>query len=155
MKLREIKAVLRLLEGSDVTEFEYQDDAVRMTVRRGHAVPAAPAPSMIAMAPAQLPVQAGPAVAGMATETPTTTVPTVHVVTSPFVGTFYRTPAPDADLFVKVGQQVEVGDTLCIVEAMKLMNEIEADVAGTVRKALVENGQPVEFDQELFVIDPA
>jgi acetyl-CoA carboxylase biotin carboxyl carrier protein len=77
-----------------------------------------------------------------------------HKVLSPIVGTFYRAPSPDADAFVQVGQHVNVGDTLCIVEAMKLMNEIESDAAGTIVKILVENGQPVEYNQPVFVIKP-
>jgi acetyl-CoA carboxylase biotin carboxyl carrier protein len=77
-----------------------------------------------------------------------------HGVTSPFIGTFYRAPAPDSPPFVEVGQRVEEGQTLCIVEAMKLMNEIEADISGTVKSILVEDAQPVEFDQKLFVIQP-
>ncbi|WP_374759174.1 acetyl-CoA carboxylase biotin carboxyl carrier protein [Arhodomonas aquaeolei] len=79
--------------------------------------------------------------------------PTGHTVRSPMVGTFYRSPSPGSTAFVEEGQQVEVGDTLCIIEAMKMLNQIEADKAGTVRSILVENGQPVEFDQALFVID--
>ena len=151
MKTKEIKAVLGLLEGTDITEFEYEDEGVRIAVRRGAvggptvvANPYAGMPSvsgMPAVTPAMPAAEAAPAHSG-------------HVVTSPFVGTFYRAPAPDSAPFADVGQRVTKGQTLCIVEAMKLMNEIEADVDGVVKRILVENAQPVEYDQELFVIEP-
>jgi acetyl-CoA carboxylase biotin carboxyl carrier protein len=103
-----------------------------------HYAPAAPAPA--AGAPAAAPAPAAPA------------AETGHVVKSPMVGTFYRSSAPGAPAFVEVGQAVKEGDTLCIIEAMKLLNEIDSDLSGTVTKILVENGQPVEFGQPLFVI---
>ncbi len=150
MKTKAIKEVLALLEGTDVTELEYEDEGVRIAVRRGGA-----APTVVAAPFAGMPsTGAMPAV--------TAAVPTVdasppaisgHQVTSPFVGTFYRAPAPDAAPFTDIGQRVTKGQTLCIVEAMKLMNEIEADVDGVVKAILVENAQPVEFGQELFVIE--
>ena len=80
-------------------------------------------------------------------------MPEGHTVNSPMVGTFYEAPSPGAKPFVEIGQQVNLGDTLCIIEAMKMMNQIEADKAGTVRQILIENGQPVEFDQDLFILD--
>ncbi len=146
MNLKQIKAVLRLLDASDVTEFEYEDEGVRLRISRG---PTAPVVAAAAPALAPSPAPAAPALA------PEPTVPASqhHKVTSPFVGTFYRSSSPDADPFAEVGQRVEPGQTLCIVEAMKLMNEIEADVAGVVRRCLVDNGEPVEFGQELFEID--
>ena len=147
MDMKKIKAVLRLLEGTDVTEFEYEDESLRLRLNRGQAPAAAPAimAAPFPGAPVSLPA-AAPAAADA--------VESGHGVTSPFVGTFYRAPAPDTPSFVEVGQRVEKGQTMCIVEAMKLMNEIEADVSGTVKSILVENAQPVEFGQKLFVIQP-
>ena len=146
MNLKQIKAVLRLLDASDVTEFEYEDEGLRLVIRRGPAGQAVQttvaASPVLAAAPA--PVVGSPIAAAS----------TVHKVTSPFVGTFYRATSPDSDPFADVGQRVEPGQTLCIVEAMKLMNEIEADTAGVVLRVLVDNGEPVEFGQELFEIEP-
>lgn len=144
MQIDDIKAVLELIDGTDVTELEYEDEGVRIAIKRG-----APAPTMMAgVAPMAFgaPGLAAPAAAAVPMETG-------HVVTSPFVGTFYRAPSPDSAPFAEVGQRVEKGATLCIVEAMKLMNEIEADVSGAVTKILVENAQPVEYGQALFVIE--
>ncbi|MCP4869315.1 MAG: acetyl-CoA carboxylase biotin carboxyl carrier protein [Proteobacteria bacterium] len=151
MKTKEIKAVLRLLDGTDVTEFEYEDEGLRIVVRRG-----APAgPTVVAAPFAGLTSVAGmPAVTSAVPVVDAAPAHSGHVVTSPFVGTFYRAPAPDSAPFADVGQHVTKGQTLCIVEAMKLMNEIEADVDGVVKRILVENAQPVEYDQELFVIEP-
>jgi len=149
MDMKKIKAVLRLLEGTDVTEFEYEDESLRLRLNRGQAAAAAPAIMAASFpgAPVSLPAAAAAPAAAEAVESG-------HGVTSPFVGTFYRAPAPDTPAFVEVGQRVEKGQTMCIVEAMKLMNEIEADVSGTVKSILVENAQPVEFGQKLFVIQP-
>ena len=149
MNLKQIKAVLRLLDASDVTEFEYEDEGLRLTIRRGHA----PQTGQTVMAAPQVAAQA---LAPAAASAPAPAPPASNLlkVTSPFVGTFYRSSSPDVDPFTEVGQRVEPGQTLCIIEAMKLMNEIEADVAGTIRRALVENGEPVEFGQELFEIEP-
>jgi len=152
MDIRKIKKLIELLEESDVEELEIQegDDSVRISRRREQAagtqyvshVPA-PAPQAAAPAPAPAPAAEEPAApAG----------PTGHTVNSPMVGTFYRAPSPTAQAFVEVGQTVNAGDVICIVEAMKMMNQIEADKAGTVTEILVENGQPVEFDQPLVVI---
>ena len=149
MDMKKIKAVLRLLEGTDVTEFEYEDESLRLRLNRGQAPAAGPA-IMAASFPGA-PVSLSPAAAAPVAAEP---VESGHGVTSPFVGTFYRAPAPDTPSFVEVGQRVEKGQTMCIVEAMKLMNEIEADVSGTVKSILVENAQPVEFGQKLFVIQP-
>ena len=144
MKMDEIKAVLELLEDTDIREFEYEDENLRLGIKRG----AASAPMVASMAPAAM---AGPvAGGGGAAAAPESG----HVVPSPFVGTFYRAPSPESAPFTEVGQRVEAGQTLCIVEAMKLMNEIESDISGTVKKILVENGQAVEYDQALFVIEP-
>jgi acetyl-CoA carboxylase biotin carboxyl carrier protein len=147
MQIDDIKAVLDLIEDTDVSELEYEDEGVRIVVRRGSR-----APAMVAAPPMHAPAFGAPvghaAPAGPA-------VPSGHVITSPFVGTFYRAPSPDSPPFTEVGQRVEKGQTLCIVEAMKLMNEIEADKAGVVRRVLMENAQPVEYGAALFEIDPA
>ncbi len=149
MQIDDIKAVLDLIEGTDVSELEYEDEGVRIVVRRGSQAPtmvAAPSLHGTGMASMQLPNPGGP---------PAAPVSTGHLVTSPFVGTFYRAPSPDSPPFAEVGQRVEKGQTLCIVEAMKLMNEIEADKSGTVRRILIENAQPVEYGAALFEIEPA
>ena len=99
------------------------------------------------------PPAAAPATVEPAPAAAEESVPQGHTVDSPMVGTFYEAPSPGAKPFVEVGQKVSVGDTLCIIEAMKMMNQIEADKAGTVRQILIENGQPVEFDQDLFILD--
>ncbi|MGC8120583.1 acetyl-CoA carboxylase biotin carboxyl carrier protein [Marinobacter sp. VGCF2001] len=153
MDIRKIKKLIELLEESDVEELEIQegDDSVRISRRReqapgGHYVShyAAPAPHAPAPAPA--------AETAPAPEAPAPAAPKGHSVKSPMVGTFYRAPSPTASSFVEVGQTVNAGDVICIVEAMKMMNQIEADKAGTVTEILVDNGQPVEFDQPLIVI---
>jgi len=144
MKMDEIKAVLELLEDTDIREFEYEDENLRLGIKRG----AASAPLVTAMAPAPM---AAPA---LGTGSAAAETVSGHVIPSPFVGTFYRAASPESAPYTEVGQRVEAGQTLCIVEAMKLMNEIEADISGTVKKILVENAQAVEYDQALFVIEP-
>ena len=152
MDIRKIKKLIELLEESDVEELEIQegDDSVRISRRREQAAGqyishySAPAPAPQA-APA-----AAPEKPAAAPEAPAE--PQGHSVKSPMVGTFYRAPSPTASSFVEVGQTVKEGDVICIVEAMKMMNQIEADKSGTVTDILVENGQPVEFDQPLVVI---
>jgi acetyl-CoA carboxylase biotin carboxyl carrier protein len=144
---KQLKALLKTLEEGGVAEFEYQDDKYRLRLalsNRGGAAlaaapPAAPAPAAAPAAPS-----AGPSSRETAGE------PGTVFVTSPFVGTFYRSTSPDAEPFVEVGTTVRKGQTLCIVEAMKLMNEIEADAAGVIVEVLVDNGQSVEFGQKLF-----
>jgi acetyl-CoA carboxylase biotin carboxyl carrier protein len=123
-----------------------------------HAAPVAPSVSPAPVMAAAPVATAAPAVSAPAPAAPAPAAPAAqkpgHLVTSPFVGTFYRTPAPDQPAFVEVGTVVKKGQVLCIIEAMKLMNEIEADAAGKVAEILVENGQPVEFGQALFRIEP-
>ncbi|GAB4172619.1 MAG: acetyl-CoA carboxylase biotin carboxyl carrier protein [Wenzhouxiangellaceae bacterium] len=152
MDLRKIKKLIELLEESNLTELEIHegDDSVRLSRAAAQgpvtvAMPAAPAP-----APAAAPAAAPPQEADKPGDGDA--LPDGHVVRSPMVGTFYAAPNPDAEPFVKEGQQVDKGDTLCLIEAMKMFNQIEAEVSGTVVKVLVESGQPVEFDQPLFVI---
>jgi len=146
--IRKIKKLIELLEESSLTEIEIVEgeESVRL-VRNGHAqaMPFAP-PPMFAPAPAVAPQAVEPA----ASEEDQ--VPEGELVLSPMVGTFFAASGPGAESFVSMGQRVGVGDTLCIIEAMKMFNQIEADVAGTVVAILVENGQPVEYDQPLFVI---
>ncbi|MEF1285532.1 acetyl-CoA carboxylase biotin carboxyl carrier protein [Vibrio sp. M250220] len=151
MDIRKIKKLIELVEESGIAELEISEgeESVRIS-RNGTAMPApihyAAAPAPVAAA-APAPAAAAPAPAA------TPAVPAGHQVLSPMVGTFYRSPSPDAKSFVEVGQTVKAGDTLCIVEAMKMMNQIEADKSGVVTAILVEDGQPVEFDQPLVVIE--
>jgi len=149
MDIRKVKKLIELLEESDIAEIEIKegDDSVRIS-RKSSAI-AEPiyastpqAPRLAAAAPAEPASAAEPATPAL----------NGHVVKSPMVGTFYRSPSPTAAFFVEAGQSVKAGDVLCIVEAMKMMNQIEADKSGTVEAILVENGQPVEFDQPLFTI---
>ena len=152
MDIRKIKKLIELVEESGITELEVQEE--EGTVRISRAAPAvAPAaiqyaatPVAPAAAPAAAPVVAAPA------EAPAAEI-SGHQVRSPMVGTFYRSPSPEAKAFVEVGQTVKVGDALCIVEAMKMMNRIEADKAGVVKAILVNDGEAVEFDQPLIVIE--
>ena len=152
MDIRKIKKLIELVEESGITELEVQEE--EGTVRISRAAPAvapaaiqyAAAPVAPAAAPAAAPVVAAPA------EAPVAEI-SGHQVRSPMVGTFYRSPSPEAKAFVEVGQTVKVGDALCIVEAMKMMNRIEADKAGVVKAILVNDGEAVEFDQPLIVIE--
>jgi len=152
MDIRKVKKLIELLEESGIAELEIREgeESVRIsrqsTVSGSQAVTTAAAPIV---APA--PVPTAPA----ATESAPAAEPEIagHVIKSPMVGTFYRAPAPGAKVFVEVGQSVSVGDTLCIVEAMKLLNQIESDKAGIVKAILIENEQPVEYGQPLFIIE--
>jgi len=153
MDLRKLKTLIDLVAESDIAELEVTEGESKVRIVKSSATPqgqmmmmpsnmqqfSAPAPAAAPAAPA---TPAAPAVA----------VETGHVVKSPMVGTFYRSSSPGAAAFVEVGANIKEGDTLCIIEAMKLLNEIDADVSGVVTKILVENGQPVEFGQPLFVI---
>jgi acetyl-CoA carboxylase biotin carboxyl carrier protein len=158
MDIRKVKKLIELLEESNIDEIEIKEgeEAVRISRNSAKFAPApAYAPAPVAPAPAPAPAAAAPAApaAPPAPEAPAAAPATSgHVVASPMVGTFYRSPSPTAPAFVEVGQTVKVGDVLCIVEAMKMMNQIEADKAGTVEAILVENGEPVEFDQPLVSI---
>lgn len=150
MDLRKIKKLIDLLEESNLAELEIKEgeEVVRLSRVPKNTAPVAAAP--VAAAPA--PVAAAP-VALAAVETPAVAaLPAGHVVKAPMVGTYYASATPGTPAFVKVGQQVKAGETLGIIEAMKMFNQIEADVAGTVQAILVENGQPVEFDEPMFVI---
>ena len=152
MDIRKIKKLIELLEESSLSEIEIVEgeESVRLARGGGGQIAVAPAPMM---APAPV-APAAPAPAAPAEEAAEAedAVPEGEIVPSPMVGTFYAASGPEADAFVKMGQSVGVGDTLCIIEAMKMFNQIESDVSGTVVAILVENGQPVEYDQPLFVI---
>ncbi|MDD4862465.1 MAG: acetyl-CoA carboxylase biotin carboxyl carrier protein [Alishewanella agri] len=152
MDIRKIKKLIELLEESGISELEITEgeESVRIS-RNGPAQHYAPAPMHYA-APAPAPV-AAPAAAPVAAAVAEKPVVSGHVVKSPMVGSFYRAASPTSKSFVEVGQSVKVGDTLCIVEAMKMMNQIQSDKAGVVKEILVENGEPVEFDQPLFIIE--
>ncbi len=156
MDLDLIKKLIKVVEKSEITDFTVEEGDLKISISKKQpetnfvSMPTAPA---VAAQPA--PVPAVPQAVDSAPEAKTEAVSEdegLHEVKSPIVGTFYRAPAPDADPFVKVGDKVAVGTTLCIVEAMKLMNEIESDVSGTVVKILVENGTPVEYNQPMFLI---
>jgi acetyl-CoA carboxylase biotin carboxyl carrier protein len=150
MDLRKLKTLIELVENSGIAELEIHEGEERVRITRAVAgqhlvaVPAAATPGGAALPP--------PAPLAAATAPPEAPEPEGHVVKSPMVGTFYRSSSPGAKPFVEIGDAVKEGDTLCIVEAMKLMNEIESDGSGTIKAILVENGQPVEFGQPLFVI---
>lgn len=155
MDIRKIKKLIELVEESGITELEVQEE--EGTVRISRAAPAvAPAAVQYAAAPVVAPT---PAAAPVQAPTAATSAPATsdelsgHLVRSPMVGTFYRSPSPEAKAFVEVGQSVKVGDALCIVEAMKMMNRIEADKAGVVKAILINDGDAVEFDEPLIVIE--
>lgn len=150
MDIRKIKKLIELLEESDLTEIEIVEGEESVRLTRG-GVAAAPVQASVGV-PAQAPAQAAPAEPGPVTPDEEESIPEGQLVRAPMVGTFYSSSSPEAEPFVSMGQKVGVGDTLCIIEAMKMFNQIEADVSGTVVAVLVENGQPVEFDQPLFVI---
>ncbi|MBG6240608.1 MAG: acetyl-CoA carboxylase biotin carboxyl carrier protein [Candidatus Symbiopectobacterium sp. Dall1.0] len=156
MDIRKIKKLIELVEESGIAELEISEGEESVRISRA---PAAPSYPMMQQAYAPMMQQPAPALATAVAPAPEAAVAAApaavsgHTVRSPMVGTFYRTPSPDAKAFVEVGQHVNVGDTLCIVEAMKMMNQIEADKAGVVKAVLVENGQPVEFDEPLVVIE--
>ncbi len=153
MDIRKIKKLIELVEESGIAELEISEGEESVRISR-HGAAAAPAPVHYAAAPVAAPAPAAAPVAeAPAAEAPAAAVPAGHQVLSPMVGTFYRSPSPDAKSFIEVGQKVNAGETLCIVEAMKMMNQIEADKSGVVAAILVEDGQPVEFDQPLVVIE--
>jgi acetyl-CoA carboxylase biotin carboxyl carrier protein len=162
MNLKELKELIEFLEEKNIAEFELERGDVKVRIRRAGEHPAGHAhgePRFYAVSPAPSPLpEVGVApVAGAGTPpAPAQPVPEegLHMVKSPIVGTFYEAPSPGAPPFVKPGDQVEVGQVLCIVEAMKLLNEIESDVAGEIVKKLASNGQPIEYGQDLFVIRP-
>lgn len=150
MDLRKLKTLIDLVSESNVSELEITEAEGKVRIVKGGGVP------MVMQAPVVMP-QAAQAVsapvAAVASVPAAPTEPSGHAVTSPMVGTFYRSASPGAKAFVEVGSQVKVGDTICIIEAMKILNEIEADKAGTVTQVLCENGQAVEYGQPLLIIE--
>jgi len=152
MDIRKVKKLIELLEESGIAEIEINEgeESVRIS-RYGSGAPAAPI--QYAPAPVAAPVAEAPAAAATAAEAKDDGIPSGHVVNSPMVGTFYTAPSPGAKDFAKVGDSVSEGETICIIEAMKILNQIEADKSGTIKAILVENGQPVEFGQPLIVIE--
>lgn len=153
MDIRKIRRLIELLEESGINEIEIREGEESIRISRSTPVSAPPhAPAYV---PASVPpTQPTPAPAAPTSESQAEEEPIGgHALRSPMVGTFYRAPSPGANPFVEEGQSVQVGDTLCIIEAMKMLNQIEADAAGVVRRILVENAQPVEYDQPLFIIE--
>ena len=153
MELKDIKKVVQMMKENDLTEFLLEDEACTLQLKRGsndapQVIAAAPqmiaaAAPAIAAAPATAPVDAPAADSGLVE------------ITSPMVGTFYRSPSPDSDSFSEVGMDIGEESVVCIIEAMKVMNEIKAEVKGTIKKILVDNATPVQFGQPLFLVDPA
>jgi len=148
MELDDIRKILKLLKGTDITELSFEKDGARIRIKRGKGSVVRevkeemePSSPMLLSRKADVPV-AEPEAQGLFT------------VTSPIVGTFYRSPSPDAPPFADVGTEVKKGQVLCIIEAMKLMNEIESEVEGTIVRVLVDNGQPVEYGEPLFLVNP-
>ncbi len=152
MDIRKVKKLIELLEESGIAEIEITEaeDSVRIS-RYPQNVPMQPAVAMQAAPMAAAPAAAAPVAAAPSGEVPAA-ASDGHAVPAPMVGTFYAAPSPDAQAFVKVGDEVNIGDTLCVIEAMKMMNQIESEVAGTIVAIEVENAEPVEFGQTLFVI---
>ena len=153
MDLRKLKKLIDLVQESGIAELEITEGEEKVRINRTNSAGQMPTyvsmPQAAPPAPAPAAAVAAPVAAPAATEA---AEPEGHVVKSPMVGTFYRSSAPGAKAFVEVGQNINAGETLCIIEAMKLLNEIEADQSGVVKKILVENGQPVEYGQSLFII---
>jgi acetyl-CoA carboxylase biotin carboxyl carrier protein len=149
MDLRKLKKLIDLVEASGIAELEITEGEEKVRIAKSIAG----APMMMSHAPQMMHAPAPVAAAAPAVVVPAEeAVPEGHIVRSPMVGTFYRAPAPGSKNFAEVGQSVNAGDTLCIIEAMKLLNEIEADQGGVIKAILVENGQPVEYGEPLFVI---
>ena len=153
MDLRKLKTLIDLVAESDIAELEVTEGESKVRIVKSSALPQN---QMVMMQPQAIPQYSAPvgaaAPAAAAPAPVAAAEPTGHIVKSPMVGTFYRSSAPGAAAFVEVGQSVKEGETLCIIEAMKLLNEIDADKSGTITQILVENGQPVEYGQPLFVI---
>jgi acetyl-CoA carboxylase biotin carboxyl carrier protein len=152
MDLRKLKKLIDLVQESGIAELEITEGEEKVKIVKGGNVSVSAAPIMAMPAPMQVAAAAPAAGAAPGSAAEPEAGQDGHVVKAPMVGTFYRSPSPDAKVFVEVGQAVKEGDTICIIEAMKLMNEIEADASGVVKAILVENGQPVEYGQPLFIL---
>lgn len=148
MDIRKVKKLIELLEESDVAEIEIHEGEESVRISRASAI----GTPVIAAAPAVTTVGGVTAQAGGVADPAAASEPEGHIIRSPMVGTFYRAPSPGAKVFIEEGQTVSVGETLCIIEAMKILNQIESDKSGKVLEILVENGQPVEYNEPLFVI---
>ena len=155
MDLDQLKQILTLVQEHELSEFEIEQDGLRLFVRKQGAVHHAPAAAPAAQPLAAPVASAPPATTAAAAAEAADTEIELAIVKSPIVGTFYRSPEPGAASFVEVGSAVKKGQVLCIIEAMKLMNEIESDVAGRIVKINVDNGKPVEYNQVLFLLEPA
>ena len=157
MDIRKVKKLIEMLEESSLAEIEIREGEESIRISRASSVGRGPAVVSAAGADAAPDRAAAPpaaaSAAGANEADKAAALPSGHAVTSPMVGTFYRSPSPGAQTFVDVGSEVKVGDVLCIIEAMKMMNQIESDTAGIVKAILKENGQPVEFGEPLFVIE--
>ena len=151
MDLRKLKKLIDLVEESGISELELTEDGEKVRISRNFTSNS-PVQQYAPMQYNNAPQYAAPAAAAPAAAIEAPAVEEGHAVKSPMVGTFYRSPSPDAKSFVEVGDTVAVGDTLCIIEAMKLLNEIEADKAGVIKKILVDNGQAIEYGEPLFII---
>jgi len=155
MDLRKLKKLIDLVQESGIAELEITEGEEKVKIVKGGAVSIAPAPAAT-LGPGTAPAPADARPAPAAPASPPAAEPEAgqegHVVKAPMVGTFYRSASPDAKPFVEVGQTIKEGQTICIIEAMKLMNEIEADASGVVKAVFVENGQPVEYGQPLFIL---
>lgn len=157
MDIRKVKKLIEMLEESSLAEIEIREGEEAIRISRASSVGQAAVSVSHSPAPASTQPNAAtaarPAPVANGTEAPHTPLPPGHAITSPMVGTFYRSPTPGAAPFVEVGREVKVGDVLCIIEAMKMLNQIEADKAGIIKAILKENGQPVEFGEPLFVLE--
>ena len=154
MDLNFIKKLIKLVENSDVTDLEIEESGTRIKVAKKIRVSQLPVQNVSPVLPAAASAQQAEQKEAKSAQDEAEVSSGYHEIKSPIVGTFYRAPAPDADFYVQVGDTVSPGSVLCIVEAMKLMNEIESDVSGKIVKILVENGKPVEYNQPLFLIQP-
>lgn len=153
MDIRKIKKLIELLEDSDVAEIEIVEGEESVRIARGSVVQHAPAAAPQAYPPFATPPAAAPSLGSESPAEAEDLLPPGTIVESPMVGTFYRSPSPGEKPFVEIGQTISKGDTLCIIEAMKIMNQIVAETSGTVRAIVVEEGQPVEYGEPLIVID--
>lgn len=151
MDLNEIKKLIKVVESSNISDFEIEEGELKIKISKKLAT--APETQIVSIPQAPVVQASAPVVETTSDATKQEVKSNTHEVKSPIVGTFYAAPAPDADDYVSVGDQIKVGNVLCIVEAMKLMNEIESDVDGKIVKILVENGSPVEYNQPLFLVE--
>jgi len=159
MDLKEIQNLIKFVSNSGVAEVKLEMDDVKITIRTT-LESSAPEPTYVQQLPAQAPAQQIISAAPVAAATPVAAAPVVEdskyiTIKSPMIGTFYRKPSPDKPMFVEVGTSISKGDVLCVVEAMKLFNEIESEISGKIVKILVDDMSPVEFDQPLFLVDPS